>query len=72
MSDLFFYGTIVGFSLMIGVMVGVLVSDRITKKFEPIAFKLRALSPESQRLVNGYIDSRIVNDDRKYSKFKKV
>ena len=47
-----------------GVMVGFVVRDKQMGKLQKFMLEYNALTPKSKELVNGYIYSRSVNDER--------
>jgi hypothetical protein len=57
---------VVGFLILIiaSVATGFIISERRIGKFRVEMLKYMSLAPKSKRLVNGYIESRIVNDER--------
>lgn len=50
--------------LCAGVMVGFVVRDKQLGKYDGVVLKYKALTPKSKSLVDGYIHSRGVNDER--------
>jgi hypothetical protein len=46
------------------VLTGFILSERRIGKFRKEMLKYMSLTPKSKRLVNGYIDSRMINDER--------